>query len=151
MTAAENERNRVRLETLDAYGGVCICCGEAEPYFLTIEHGNKDGAQHREQLGHHGKGVGFYRWLRVRGFPKDLGLSVLCHNCNHVSYWRDCPHQTGKGLRDLDVARQRRAPEDIKHGDHAMYQRGCRCDLCYATGSKYNADQYQKRKASKAK
>lgn len=147
MNPAERERNRVRIETLDAYGGVCVCCGETEPWFLTIEHSNKDGAEQRALLGHNGKGVNFYRWLRQRDYPKDMGLTVLCHNCNHTSYWRECPHQSGVGLRDQVIARTRKRPEEVTHGDLAMYNRGCRCDPCRAAQSTYMAECYQNRKA----
>ena len=32
---------------LDHYGRACSCCGETEPAFLTIDHVNNDGAEHR--------------------------------------------------------------------------------------------------------
>jgi hypothetical protein len=76
---------------------VCRCCGETEHDFLALDHVNDDGAEQRRQLaaelGGLPTGERFYRWLARRGFP-DIGLQVLCHNCNHAKRLRDgCPHQ----------------------------------------------------------
>ena len=79
----------VRVQVLAAYGGVCACCGELRPEFLTIDHivpvGNQ-GPRHL-RCGH-----GLYRWLRTRKYPE--GFRVLCYNCNcargHLGY---CPHE----------------------------------------------------------
>lgn len=40
---------RLKLEVLAGYGGKCICCGETHPAFLTVDHINNDGAEHRTQ------------------------------------------------------------------------------------------------------
>ena len=47
--ARENARRyykKVQAEMIAAYGGCCSCCGEREPRFLTLEHMNRDGAEH---------------------------------------------------------------------------------------------------------
>src|SRR5271169_6452155 len=31
-------RDKIRDLTLAAYGGACVCCGENEPVFLTLDH-----------------------------------------------------------------------------------------------------------------
>src|SRR5439155_20120558 len=74
-------RRTLKGEAFDAYGGACQCCGENERLFLTLDHVKRDGARQREALG---KGWAFWRSLRKRGYPQDLGLRVLCHNCHHV-------------------------------------------------------------------
>jgi hypothetical protein len=80
---------RVKLETMARYGGICVCCKESEPVFLTIDHQSGGGGAHRRSLG--GKtGAAFYRWLRDQGYPP--GYRVLCFNCNFASFWGTCPH-----------------------------------------------------------
>ena len=83
------EREQVRHQTFQAYGGKCSCCGEAEHFFLEIDHINGGGNKHRKQL--RLTGVEFYRWLRRNGFPE--GYRVLCANCHvAISRFGDCPH-----------------------------------------------------------
>ncbi len=69
---------KMRDAAFEAYGGKrCVCCGETEPVFLTIDHINGKGAEHRRQLG---AGAALYRWLCKKGYP--AGFRVLCFNCN---------------------------------------------------------------------
>lgn len=83
-----------------AYGGFCKCCGEDDPAFLTMDHINNDGAEHRREIGalHNGRyvkgGVDFYRWVERNNFPSYLQL--LCFNCNCAKHRVGvCPHQLG--------------------------------------------------------
>lgn len=84
------QHQRLRQEVLAAYGGpVCACCGETEEVFLTIDHIDGGGRQHRLQSGVKGD---FYAWLKRNGFPS--GFQVLCWNCNHAKHvLGQCPHQ----------------------------------------------------------
>lgn len=76
---------------LDAYGGKCSCCGEAEHRFLTLEHVNRDGGKHRAAVGKSALTV--YMDLKRRGWPKD-GYTVFCWNCNMATrYGEPCPHR----------------------------------------------------------
>lgn len=97
------QRYRVKLkrEVIDAYGGHCACCGETELVFLTIDHIDDNGAEHRRELaaacGADGSkwgqaGAPTYRWLRDNDFPP--GFQVLCANCNCGKQWNGgvCPH-----------------------------------------------------------
>jgi len=88
----QDEKQRLRQQTVAAYGGQCACCGEVEPKFLAIDHIDGGGNKHRQRLGMKA-GVGqFYRWLRQQGFPP--GYRVLCHNCNQaIGNYGFCPHQ----------------------------------------------------------
>lgn len=81
---------RIKQEVFAAYGGfVCNCCGETEECFLSIDHINNDGAEHRRRIGN----GNCYRWLRDNGFPP--GFQVLCMNCQWGKKLRGaCPHQT---------------------------------------------------------
>jgi hypothetical protein len=83
------ENKALREQILREYGGVCVCCGESEPKFLSIDHINNDGAEHRKEVGHGGR---LYRWLRRNGFPKD-NYQLLCMNCNFAKgRYGLCPH-----------------------------------------------------------
>jgi hypothetical protein len=82
-------RKRNRDELIAAYGGKCACerCPESNQAFLTLEHVNKDGKQHRQEMGSH-----TYADLRRRGFPQE-GYTLLCWNCNAGSRFTGvCPH-----------------------------------------------------------
>ena len=91
--AASRTRNRAlraryRSDVVNAYGGRCTCCGESESTFLTLEHKNRDGSQHRVLRG---DGV----WLDVirLGFPERF--TILCMNCNWAErHGQPCPHKT---------------------------------------------------------
>ena len=93
MTLESNKRYRQnkRLEILEHYGKICKCCGETQLEFLTIDHINNDGAQHRRDLG---KGASSYNvWLDIirNGFPPDF--QILCMNCNWAKgKYGKCPH-----------------------------------------------------------
>jgi len=83
-------RKQRRDELVAAYGGKCSCakCPETNPAFLTLEHVNGGGKEHRQQLGSH-----TYEDLRRRGFPQD-GYTLLCWNCNAMTRGgKTCPHE----------------------------------------------------------
>ena len=87
---------RLQHECIAAYGGYqCACCGETEPMFLSIDHVNDDGAEHRKLLGGNSAGVKLYQWLKAKGYPE--GFQVLCLNCNFGRYRNGgvCPHKQG--------------------------------------------------------
>ena len=77
------DRRRLKLEAFAAYtspecatGPECACCGEDTVDFLTIDHINGGGNEHRRQM----NGTNPYRWLKKHGYPP--GYQVLCFNCN---------------------------------------------------------------------
>jgi len=83
-----------KYKALEAYGGKCVCCKEDNIQFLTIDHGNNDGKQHRIEI----KTSKIYRWIVKNNFPQNIGLRVMCWNCN---LGRDknkgiCPHLEDK-------------------------------------------------------
>ena len=78
-------RGKLRKDVLDAYGGRCLCCGEPNLRFLTIDH----------EMGYDGKsprrGDHLYLWLKTKGFPS--GFRVLCIGCNAaLGHYGYCPH-----------------------------------------------------------
>jgi len=81
---------KLRLEVLQHYSGgtpKCACCGETEIRFLSIDHINGGGIEHRKRIN-----GSIYLWLRRNNYPE--GYRILCHNCN-FSYglYGNCPHQ----------------------------------------------------------
>ncbi len=89
--SARESRARLRAEFLTEYGGICECCGESEPKFLTLEHKRRDGGFHRKQVGNTSSAV--VRDLKKRGWPKD-DYGILCFNCNLATADGSvCPHQ----------------------------------------------------------
>ena len=92
-------RERVKKEVIGHYGSVCKCCGESHLAFLTLDHKNGDGAEHRRQLKLIYKrdiGSRIYQWCRKNGYP-DL-FQVLCWNCNCGRRCNGgiCPHAKQK-------------------------------------------------------
>ena len=74
-------RIRDRKAAFDIYGSMCNYCGETIEPFLTIDHVNNDGAEHRRSQRAGGQGgheVG--AWLRKNKYPS--GFQTLCFNCN---------------------------------------------------------------------
>ncbi len=72
---------------LKAYGGKCACCGESNPKFLTIDHVNGGGHQHRQRAGSR-----VYAEIIRLGFPADY--QILCFNCNCAKgIYGECPHK----------------------------------------------------------
>jgi len=71
-------RKRRRLVIIKHYGNKCICCGEIEVKFLSIDHIKGGGAKHLREIAK--SGHNFYSWILKNKFPK--GFQVLCFNCN---------------------------------------------------------------------
>jgi len=84
-------RQALKLEVMAAYGGRCVCCGESNHNFLSIDHIFNDGQARRKE---EGAGTVFYYWLRDRGFPQDR-YRCLCLNCNFGRRINGgiCPHE----------------------------------------------------------
>ncbi len=93
LTAQVRYRRKLKQEVIDAYGGRCVCCGETNPAFLTIDHKNNDGAAEKKGV-RNGAGAQYYRKLRQLKWPGHLQL--MCYNCNcSRHFWnrgRNCPH-----------------------------------------------------------
>lgn len=92
---------RLKEDVFNAYGGFkCSCCGETQPMFLTIDHIDGKGAEHRRSMTEEGQnyrdatGYKTYRWLERNGYPP--GFRVLCANCNHGAHRNGgiCPHRS---------------------------------------------------------
>lgn len=91
-------RNAIKDKVFAHYGQLCACCGESERAFLTLDHIENNGADHRRELGG-GRTTSTdktWRWLVQNDFPD--GFQILCYNCNCGK--RDnggvCPHKKAK-------------------------------------------------------
>jgi hypothetical protein len=90
----KNWRWKIRLQMIDAYGGKCVCCGEENKEFLTIDHIKNDGYKKRQEGEQ--SGAALYKKLRDQNWPKEE-YQLLCMNCNFAKgHWGICPHQTQK-------------------------------------------------------
>lgn len=84
----------VRRRVFIAYGNKCVCCGETQREFLSLDHVGNDGAKQRRELNKtgHKSTLSTYYWAIKNGFPPSLQL--LCYNCNMSKGFRGyCPHQ----------------------------------------------------------
>ncbi len=88
-------REELRRQVFTHYCGgtpACQCCGETILTFLSIDHIDGGGHQHRQEIERTG-GTEFFFWLRREGYPE--GYQVLCRNCNWGKHANGgvCPHQ----------------------------------------------------------
>lgn len=89
----KQSRRELKREIIRVYGGECACCGITTFEFLSLEHTKKDGGAHRKEIKKFGNF--YYLWLKRQGFPQDLGLAILCMNCNFSKgKYGYCPHET---------------------------------------------------------
>ena len=90
---AKGHKLRARIEALNHYGNgspKCICCGELDYRFLTIDHINGGAPADRPHFKKYG---GLALWLRARGYPP--GYQILCWNCNCAKgIYGICPHKS---------------------------------------------------------
>ncbi len=88
----KKDKQRIKREVFDYYGGRCGCCGETISQFLTIDHIHGGGCKHRKEIGV-SSGYSFYYWLKKNNFPS--GFQVLCFNCNCGRQVNGgvCPHE----------------------------------------------------------
>ena len=84
--------NDRKKKVYDHYGWECRCCGTTEEAFLTVDHVNNDGAEHRKTFASAGSGCAIYSWLIKNNFPD--GFQILCWNCQWgKKKFGVCPHQ----------------------------------------------------------
>jgi hypothetical protein len=73
---ARLKRKRICIEYYGRNG--CVCCGEKELSFLSLDHIRDNGAQDRRNNSKR-VGNGLYLRLIQENFPS--GFQVLCYNC----------------------------------------------------------------------
>jgi hypothetical protein len=87
----KTSRKRLFIKVITHYGSECACCGETEIRFLSIDHIEGKGNEHRRTIKRNG-GNAFYHWLIDNNYPE--GFRILCYNCNLGRAHNDgiCPH-----------------------------------------------------------
>lgn len=90
------KREKAKAIVLARMGEVCVCCGETEKAFLSVDHINNDGAERRKR---DAKEKRIYTWLIQNNFP--AGFQMLCANCNQGKRMNNgiCPHREGSQTR----------------------------------------------------
>ncbi len=85
---------RIKRSVLELFGGKCACCGENRFEFLTMDHINDDGKEHRKRGGELWHADGVYRWA-LKNSEKALKiLQILCWNCQMAkAFFGACPHR----------------------------------------------------------
>ena len=89
-----NYRQNLKINVLTAYGNgrcQCICCGEKELSFLSLDHIFNDGMKDKKKFGR-----GLYRYLEKEHFPHKDRYQTLCMNCQFGRKGNKgiCPHQS---------------------------------------------------------
>lgn len=88
LDCMKKRRIEIKLQLIQGYGGKCSCCGETEVAFLTLEHLNGGGREHRRGTG----SLSVYREIIKNNFPHEY--TVLCMNCNFAKrFGKKCPHE----------------------------------------------------------
>ena len=92
---------RLMNEFFARFGEECLCCGEIEPVFLSLDHVQNDGAKKKRELSgnpssrYAHRSVSTYQIvldLKRRGWPQEE-VQVLCMNCNFAKRRLGfCPH-----------------------------------------------------------
>lgn len=88
VSYSKQYRDKMRELVFNHYGRKCICCGENNIKFLTIDHIDGDGRKHRIKIHNH-----IHIWLVNNNFPNEF--QVLCYNCNCGKRMNNgiCPHK----------------------------------------------------------
>ena len=89
---AHDALTRIKNDVFEAYGNKCVCCGEKEIHFLTLDHIYGVPDRHKSGSGKRITGLAFWRIIKKENFPKDC--RILCWNCNaSYGFYGFCPHQ----------------------------------------------------------
>lgn len=96
LSKGREYKRKLKIEVLTHYSlkGYLSCscplCDIMIPEFLSLDHIDGKGAEHRKEL----TSGTIYQWVRNNGFPQ--GFQTLCHNCNQSRSWKRnngvCPH-----------------------------------------------------------
>lgn len=108
LATGRRQHRELKVAAYAAYGGFqCACCGEETEAFLSLDHVNNDGAEHRRTTDRRN----LYRWLRDNGYPD--GFQVLCMNCNFGKARNGgiCPHQVSEGSTTIPKGSRAKWPQ----------------------------------------
>lgn len=79
-------REKLKKETVEAYGGHCRDCGETDFIVLNLDHIEND-SQYDRKLHNHRGGYRLYAQLKRHNWPRQ-GYQLLCCNCNFRKEYR---------------------------------------------------------------
>lgn len=90
--ARKRWRLKLKYKVIRSLGGKCECCFDTQIEFLQVDHINKDGKQHRKEIGRSAK---LYKDMLKN--PTRHALRILCANCHFaITNSGTCPHQRDK-------------------------------------------------------
>ena len=98
MARSQDYARRKKCEAIKRYGGYCVCCGEDRVEFLTLDHIDGKGNEHRRRMSPNkpsrpSGGTQFYLYL-LRQEQRDPNIQILCWNCNCTKHlYGMCPHE----------------------------------------------------------
>jgi hypothetical protein len=72
-------RLKLKQRAVNALGGKCVCCGETELLFLTLDHVNEDGGTHRKS---DDRARSTKLWQQMLSGECNYEMQVLCANCH---------------------------------------------------------------------
>ncbi len=87
-TESRNRYAVISEKLFTVLGNECMCCGEQEKAFLTFDHINGGGTQHRKKRSSQG--------VRYDMLTNTTEYQILCWNCNWAKHNDGCPHVTKK-------------------------------------------------------
>ena len=82
-------KNNINIKVKQLLGGKCVCCGENNFAFLTIDHIFNDGAKERQNI----QTITLY--LKILNNKVDRSrYRLMCYNCNCARRHGPCPHES---------------------------------------------------------
>lgn len=117
LQAQRDANRKLKIAAYNAYGGFkCACCGETEEAFLSLDHINNDGAEHRRVVDRRK----IYKWMAQGCYPP--GFQVLCMNCNFGKARNGgvCPHQTSRRFNDYRESEYASSEAEVRGSDSQL-------------------------------
>lgn len=104
----KQKSKKLKILVFSWYGNKCVCCGESDLDFLTLDHIHDDGC--KDRVGQKGAGEPTYKKIRRCG-KENLreDLQILCWNCQWGKRLNGgfCPHHPEVDLRNSSTSRLR--------------------------------------------
>ena len=76
----KNYKIKLKQLVFQQYGEECVSCHIKIINYLTIDHIDNSGANHRKEIG-----SDIYTWLKKNNYPKN-NFQILCYNCNYIKH-----------------------------------------------------------------
>lgn len=129
----KKDAQNAKTDCMNAYGGKCVCCGESELTFLTIDHINGTSLKKNQS---YRLGTSLYKWLRRNNYPRD-NFRILCCNCNYsCGFFGYCPHGNLPPIENSKANNRDEYMEYIVSDYYRKYANKVRLECIYAYGCK---------------